>query len=305
MSTVVLSAASPELPSVQALSALLMDQLGHAGETDVRLFELATTKLAYCQGEFDCWVKTPGICRAHDAEDAIVRAIHDADTLVMLDAVTFGGHSYTVKRAQDRLICLLAPFFEKRASLTHHDARYAHTASFFALGWMPVADPEATETWRALADANALNMLAPRVGAAVLEDASRAGWSAAMSRLLGSTDVPGSDITGRDRCERPCSAAATGVPGTPGLAPPRTVAFVVGSAKAKGTSASENLARALGCPARAGRRGDGRSISPRTSFATSGPRRRPVPSLMRTCSCSRRPSTWTRFRRSRPAPSNA
>ena len=54
-----------------------------------------------------------------------MRAIHDADRVVMLDAVTFGGHSYTMKRAQDRLICLISPFFEKRASLTHHEARYA------------------------------------------------------------------------------------------------------------------------------------------------------------------------------------
>ncbi len=33
-----------------------------------------------------------------------VQAIHDASQLVLLDAVTFGGHSYTLKRAQDRLI---------------------------------------------------------------------------------------------------------------------------------------------------------------------------------------------------------
>jgi hypothetical protein len=34
------------------------------------------------------------------AERLIVRAIHDADRVVRLDAVTLGGHSYTMKRAQ-------------------------------------------------------------------------------------------------------------------------------------------------------------------------------------------------------------
>ena len=121
MATVVLSAASAELPALQALAGVLDDELRGVGETDVRRFDLAATPLAYCQGEFDCWVKTPGVCRAHDAEADIVRAIHDADRVVMLDAVTFGGHSYTMKRAQDRLICLISPFFEKRASLTHHE----------------------------------------------------------------------------------------------------------------------------------------------------------------------------------------
>ena len=99
MSTVVLSAACPELASLEALCGLLGTELRLTGETDVRFFELATMKLAYCQGEFDCWTRTPGICRAHDGEEAIVRAIHDADTLIVLDAVTFGGHSFTVKRA--------------------------------------------------------------------------------------------------------------------------------------------------------------------------------------------------------------
>jgi len=54
ISTVVLSAASPGLPSVQALSLVLRDHFRDAGHTDVRTFELATTKLAPCQGEFDC-----------------------------------------------------------------------------------------------------------------------------------------------------------------------------------------------------------------------------------------------------------
>jgi len=88
MATVVLSAASEERPALRDLSGVLAGELRTAGETDIRTFELATTPLAYCQGEFDCWVKTPGTCRAHDAEAAILQAIHDADRVVMLDAVT-------------------------------------------------------------------------------------------------------------------------------------------------------------------------------------------------------------------------
>lgn len=245
MATVVLSAASPELPALQTLSALLVDALRDAGEPDIRMFDLASTKLAYCQGEFDCWVKTPGVCRAHDAEEDIVRAIHDAEQVVLLDRATFGGHSYTLKRAQDRLICLLSPFFEKRASLTHHDARYERAANLFALGWMPVADAATAETWRALADANALNMLAPRVGAALVDDSSSARWPDAIRALLASTDVPGAAITGRPPLHDALLQAAAGTAAAASAEPPRTAALVVGSAKAKGTSASENMARAL------------------------------------------------------------
>lgn len=245
MSTVVLSAASPERPPLQELSAQLDAALREGGETDVHTFALATTPLAYCQGEFDCWVKTPGLCRAHDAEEGIVRAIHGAKRVVLLDAVTFGGHSYTVKRAQDRLICLISPFFEKRAALTHHEARYARMPDFCALGWMPVADAGERDTWCALADANALNMLAPRVGAAVLDDAARAEWPATIRAALASRTAPGAGITGRGPLRDALLAVAAGGPAPGGLAPPRRAAVVVGSAKARGTSVSENLARAL------------------------------------------------------------
>lgn len=244
MATVVLSAAGPEWPALQALAAMLDAELRASGEHDVTTFDLASTRLAYCQGEFDCWVKTPGLCRAHDAEGSIVQAIHDANRLVLLDAVTFGGHSYTLKRAQDRLICLISPFFEKRAALTHHEARYERMPSQFVLGWMPNADASTSETWAALADANALNMLAPYVGATVVDDTSRDVWPARIRALLASTAVPGASIHGRPPLRAALLEAAAGgaAVATP---PPRTAAVVVGSAKAAGTSVSEVLARAV------------------------------------------------------------
>jgi multimeric flavodoxin WrbA len=244
MATVVLSAASAQRSELQELAAVLEGELRDVGETDVRTFELAKTPLAYCQGEFDCWVKTPGVCRVHDTEATIVQTIHDADRVVMLDAVTFGGHSYTMKRAQDRLICLISPFFEKRGSLTHHEARYARMPALFKLGWMRQTEPETVRTWMELADANAINLLAPHVGAVVVDDAGRPRWAEEVRTLHASTAVPGADIAARGplRDALMAAAAATARVTSTRL---RTAALVVGSAKAKGTSASENLARAL------------------------------------------------------------
>jgi hypothetical protein len=246
MATVVLSAASADRPAILALADVLDGELRRSGETDVRRFDLAATPLAYCQGEFDCWVKTPGVCRAHDAETDIVRAIHDAERVVMVDAVTFGGHSYTMKRAQDRLICLISPFFEKRASLTHHEARYDRMPSLFKLGWMPHLDADAARIWHALADANAVNLMAPHVGAVVVDDVGRPRWGDDVRALLASAEVPGAGITGRSPLRDALIDAAGGDPPRVPRARPRTAALVIGSAKAKGTSVSENLAHALG-----------------------------------------------------------
>ncbi|MCA9674359.1 MAG: NAD(P)H-dependent oxidoreductase [Kofleriaceae bacterium] len=246
MGTVILSAASAATPSLQALGAVLEDELRWVWPGEVRTFELAALELAYCQGEFDCWVKTPGVCRAHDAEQDIVRAIHDADRVVLLDAVTFGGHGYTLKRAQDRLICLLTPFFEKRAGLTHHGHRYDHAADLYALGWLPAPDLAQARTWHDLADANALNMLAARVGSAVVDDTARDDWPAAIRAMLASETRPGTSIHGRDPLRDALFVAARPTPLLDPPVPTRRVALVVGSAKIKGTSASERIARDLG-----------------------------------------------------------
>lgn len=243
MSTVILSAASPQRPALDRLVEFVRAQLSRLGETEVKVFELSTMSLAYCQGEFDCWVKTPGLCRAHDEEQHIVQAIHDAERLVLVDAVTFGGHSFTLKRAQDRMICLLSPFFEKRAALTHHAMRYPHAAAFFALGWQPLPDPDQARTWERLADANGVNMFAPRVGAAVVDDSQPATWAAAIETMLASQQAPGSDLKARAPLRQALLDAAR--PTAPAQPKPRTAAILVGSAKVKGTSVSENLARAL------------------------------------------------------------
>jgi hypothetical protein len=63
------------------LAAWLAAQLHRAGDSDARFFELAATKLAYCQGEFDCWVKTPGICPCSQCRRGDPAAIHEGDNL--------------------------------------------------------------------------------------------------------------------------------------------------------------------------------------------------------------------------------
>lgn len=244
MSTVVLADAPAGHSSLTALLAELHAELARGGEA-VRTFDLATTKLAYCLGEFDCWVRTPGRCRTQDAEAQIVRAIHDADALVLLDPVTFGGHGHRLKRAQDRLICLLTPFFEKRSALTHHPPRHARQASFYALGWLPRPDLQQAATWRALADANAVNLLAPRVGAAVVDDAHRDDWPAAIRSMFASTSEPGSLLDDRGPLRAALIEAARPSVDGCGFEPPRRAALLVGSPKPKGTSASETIARAL------------------------------------------------------------
>jgi multimeric flavodoxin WrbA len=242
MHAVVLSAAPPDSG---ALLSTVQSGLARAGYEVVTTFDVSSTKLAFCQGEFDCWVKTPGVCRVHDAETAILQAVHDADALVLLGPVTFGGHGSVLKLAVDRLIPIMAPFFTKRHALTHHLPRYARYPALFSVGWLPHASASLATTFAELNDANAINLLAPARGAVVLDDAHEGAWAGDIRRMLESPRTPGEGVIARAPLRAALLEAAAPDPRGASASRTRRAALLVGSAKIKGTSASETMARAL------------------------------------------------------------
>jgi len=76
--------------------------------------------IAPCLGYFGCWVKTPGICVINDSGRAIPKKIVQSDLMIFLTPITFGGYSPELKKALDRSIPILLPFFKKVYGETHH-----------------------------------------------------------------------------------------------------------------------------------------------------------------------------------------
>ncbi len=229
---------------MQHLAAVLDAELQRAGYHVRKRFDLTTAKLAFCQGEFDCWVKTPGVCRVLDLEREIVAEAHDADALVTIGPLVFGGHGHAIKLAIDRMLCLLEPFFVKRASLTHHSLRYATHARLFSVAWSERTPPDEAITFGDLNDANAINYLAPERGSVALDESGRESWGDSIREMLVHPRVPGADVGGRDDLRRALITASTPEAFT-ATGHARKLARLVGSAKPKGTSASEVLARAV------------------------------------------------------------
>ena len=64
----------------------------------VQVFPLRETKLAYCLGCFNCWIKTPGMCVEADAGREIAKAVIRSDVTVFFTPVTFGGYSPELKK---------------------------------------------------------------------------------------------------------------------------------------------------------------------------------------------------------------
>src|SRR5690606_3517069 len=109
------------------------DRLVSRGEK-VQTWTLRDEKVAYCLGCFECWTKSPGICRIDDAGRAIAASIIAGDLVVYLTPVTFGGYSSALKKAVDRSICLVSPFFTQIDGEVHHQPRYDRYPALLGIG---------------------------------------------------------------------------------------------------------------------------------------------------------------------------
>jgi len=122
----------------------------------VRPFALRELEIHHCLGCFGCWVKTPGECVIDDAAREIAREVIASQLLVYLTPVTFGGYSSELKKAVDRVICLISPFFTLIDSEVHHKKRYERYPVLVGLGLVEDGDEEEGGQIR-----NALNLHAP------------------------------------------------------------------------------------------------------------------------------------------------
>ena len=147
--------------------AVLEEVLAQAGYA-VDVLALRDKTIAPCLGCFGCWVKTPGECVIDDEGREVARAVARCDLLVYFTPVTFGGVSSELKKAVDRLIPNITPFFARVQGETHHSKRYPRPASLIGLGILPQADRDAEAIFKTLVEDNAVNFRSPRTAAGVV-----------------------------------------------------------------------------------------------------------------------------------------
>jgi multimeric flavodoxin WrbA len=117
--------------------------------------------IAHCQECFECWVKTPGLCKTKDAAREVTRALIQSDLVVLLSPVTFGGYSSEIKKALDRSIGIVSPFLTRIHGEVHHEARYARYPLLLGVGVMAEGDEDQEGIFATLVSRNALNFHAP------------------------------------------------------------------------------------------------------------------------------------------------
>lgn len=135
----------------------IQEVLTHAGY-NVEAVQLHEQDIAKCTGCFGCWVKTPGVCVIDDYGRNLAEKMIKADVLIWLTPVVFGGYSSELKKALDRMICLMLPFFKKVQGEVHHKERYKNFPKVIVLGTMERIDTEQEEIFLGLIKRNSLNL---------------------------------------------------------------------------------------------------------------------------------------------------
>jgi hypothetical protein len=90
------------------------------------------------------------------------------DLAVCLTPVTFGGYSSDLKKAVDRTICLISPFFTVIGGEVHHHRRYRRYPALLGIGVLPGPHASQERIFGELIERHAINMHAPRRAHAVL-----------------------------------------------------------------------------------------------------------------------------------------
>lgn len=172
MKAIILNGARKDDNALDSVHEIIVDELTGIG-WEVKSFALHKIKIAYCLGCFECWVKTPGVCRFNDDGREIAGQFIQSDLSILFTPVTFGGYSAELKKALDRIICLILPFFMKINGEVHHKLRYEQYPRLMGVGVLPQENEESKRIFKTLVNRNALNLHPPaHAGGVVLSSQS-------------------------------------------------------------------------------------------------------------------------------------
>ncbi|GIK72551.1 MAG: hypothetical protein BroJett021_15390 [Chloroflexota bacterium] len=167
MNALILDGALPGDNAVPTVAHHLQQALMKAG-WNAAVIALRAQKIAYCLGCFDCWTKSPGVCKIDDDGRRVTAAMLASDLVVYLTPLTFGGYSSELKKALDRSICLVSPFFTRIDGEVHHQPRYDRYPALLGVGVSAAPDDGQAAIFARLIERNALNLHAPAHGAVII-----------------------------------------------------------------------------------------------------------------------------------------
>jgi len=126
--------------------------------TDATVFTCSSMKIENCIGCFACRYKTPGKCIFSDDMAEIIKALVEADSIVLISGIRFGCYTPQMKRVLDRLIPFETPFLRIHRRETHLTPRYPKIRNLTVIGYADTLDKEEAILFTNLAYRNSLNL---------------------------------------------------------------------------------------------------------------------------------------------------
>jgi len=84
----------------------------------------------YCIGCWDCWLKTPGICRLRDDHELVLKSLVNSHHVLFISNIRTGFISSTLKKTMDRIIPCVLPYIREYKNESHHYPRYEYFPKF-------------------------------------------------------------------------------------------------------------------------------------------------------------------------------
>jgi multimeric flavodoxin WrbA len=121
-----------------------------------------------CLGCFKCWVETPGICVIDDYGRESAKKMIQSEYMFYLTPIRYGGYSAELKKALDRSLPLLSPFFRVFHEEIHHEQRYDKYPNMIVYGILDEPNEEQEEIFTELTKRNSLNNFAEKYSCQII-----------------------------------------------------------------------------------------------------------------------------------------
>ena len=170
MNALILNGSLKNQDNLQPIQDILEEELQGVGWR-VESFILHQMEIRSCIGCFRCWDTTPGICTGVKGDEAeeITRKVANADLLIFLTPLTFGGYSSELKKIIERLLGLLQPGMRRIGGEHRHIKRYERYPSIVAIATIKDPDEEEVQLFKKLVDRHSLNFYPPKHRAEVFQ----------------------------------------------------------------------------------------------------------------------------------------
>lgn len=188
MNALILNGALKQGKDTEIVSKLTEEILIKEGY-EVESVLLYKKKIGECTGCFGCWVKTPGVCVIDDYGRSLTESIIKNDIVIWLTPVVYGGYSSELKKALDRIIPLLLPFFKKVKGEIHHKERYNKYPIVKVIGVMAEEDIEMKEIFNSLVKRNSLNWWYNSLSGRTIQGSNEEDIKAQLTELLSASEV--------------------------------------------------------------------------------------------------------------------